>query len=342
MRIFEPRGLWSILIATLFMHGLHAALLPAVSRVLFGRAAPGLWGAALLIALPLIDVIHWEAIYVAVGLLIFYLCGDKVLGANAPAGLGRGLALGLFAALLLLTNPTSMLAFGPWLVALVWRRRNEPAVRLAAAGILLAAFLGCVPWTVRNYLEFGRLFFIRDNFGLVLYNANNDCAEPTLLANLRNGCNDRMNPMTSLAEVELIRRMGEVEYNRNRMSVAEAWIKSNPARFAKLTAGRFVDYWFPQEAYSFWLITALAIPGAIWMGQRRLWTATVLLAVLIVYPLVYYVAPATPRYRYPILWVTLLQAGYLLTAAADRIRVVTNPAHKNSQAPAARPAATSA
>jgi hypothetical protein len=126
--------------------------------------------------------------------------------------------------------------------------------------------------------------------------------------------------MTSLAEVELIRSMGEVDYNRNRMSAAVAWIESHPARFASLTARRFVDYWFPEEAYSFWVVTALAIPGAIWIAKRRLWTGAVLVAVLIVYPLVYYISPATPRYRYPILWITLLQAGYLLTAAVERFR----------------------
>ncbi|HUK15768.1 MAG TPA: hypothetical protein VLW65_05110 [Bryobacteraceae bacterium] len=320
MKLFGPFGLTSLIIVTLLMHGLHAALLPSVSRLLFSRPGPGIWGALLVIALPLIDVIHWDAIYVATGILIFYLCAARVFGAGAPAGLLRGAALGLLAALLLLTNPVSALAFGPWLIALVWRRRFDVPVRRAAAGVLIAACLGCVPWTIRNYRQFGRFIFIRDNFGLVLYSSNNDCAAPTLLENLRNGCNDRVHPIVNTSEVELIRRLGEVEYNRNRLSVALAWIRREPRRFLELTGARFVEFWFPSEAYSFWLITALSIPGALWMVGKRCWTGAVLLAVCALYPLVFYIAETTPRYRYPIVWVSLLQAGYFLNEAGARLR----------------------
>lgn len=320
MKLFGTYGLTSLIVITLLMHGLHAALLPSVARLLFGSSAPGIWAAGLVIALPLIDVIHWDAIYVATGILIFYLCAARVFGSGAPGGIVRGSALGLFAALLVMTNPVSALAFGPWLAALVWPRRFDAQIRRAAAAMLIAACLGCVPWTVRNYRIFGRFVLIRDNFGLVLYSSNNDCAAPTLLENLRNGCNDRVHPIVNTSEVALIRRLGEVEYNRNRLSVALAWIESQPRRFIELTAMRFVSFWFPGEAYSFWLITGFAIPGAVWMLKKRSWTGAVLLAVCALYPLVFYIAETTPRYRYPIVWVSLLQAGYFLNRSAVRLR----------------------
>jgi hypothetical protein len=109
-------------------------------------------------------------------------------------------------------------------------------------------------------------------------------------------------------------RLGEVEYNRNRLALALSWIRHNPYRFVELTGGRFLQFWFPGEAYSFWLLTALAIPGAIWIRRQRQWTGSVLLAICTLYPLVYYIAETTPRYRYPILWVSLLQAGYALNS----------------------------
>jgi hypothetical protein len=117
--------------------------------------------------------------------------------------------------------------------------------------------------------------------------------------------------MYSVEEVELIRRVGEVEYNRNRARVALDWVAREPRRFAALTARRVLEFWFPLEAYSFWIVTALAIPGLVLLLRRRSAAGWAMVAACALFTMLYAIAEATPRYRYPILWMTLVQAGWV-------------------------------
>ncbi|HXN49757.1 MAG TPA: hypothetical protein VN893_24100, partial [Bryobacteraceae bacterium] len=78
--LFVAAALWisrngSVLIlCTLLVQALHASLLPWVSRLLFGRIAPGVWGAVLAVALPVFPLMPtWDAMYTATGLIVFCL-----------------------------------------------------------------------------------------------------------------------------------------------------------------------------------------------------------------------------------------------------------------------------
>ena len=51
---------------------------------------------------------------------------------------------------------------------------------------------------------------------------------------------------------------------------------------------------------------------------RRVPAAWFLLTVAAIYPLLYYVVVSDVRYRYPVLWLSLLCAGYLLSELASR------------------------
>ena len=70
-----------------------------------------------------------------------------------------------------------------------------------------------------------------------------------------------------------------------------------------------------------WIITVLSIPGFLLMLYRRVATAAVFGAIFLLYPLLYYVVVSEGRYRLPILWLSCLTAGYLLTAFPPRRRV---------------------
>ena len=70
--------------------------------------------------------------------------------------------------------------------------------------------------------------------------------------------------------------------------------------------------------YIIWLATALSVPGLILMALRREPVTLFVAAVLLIYPLMYYVVVSDVRYRYPVLWLSLLQAGYLIA------RIVSN------------------
>ena len=69
-----------------------------------------------------------------------------------------------------------------------------------------------------------------------------------------------------------------------------------------------------------WIITLLSIPGFLLMLYRRLPIAAVFGAIFLLYPLLYYVVVSEERYRLPILWLSCLTAGYLLTAIPARSR----------------------
>lgn len=121
-----------------------------------------------------------------------------------------------------------------------------------------------------------------------------------------------------------MRALGEVEYNRRKMSQALAWISGHPASFLRLTLRRIFYFWFPHPefgpyAYSIWLVTALSFTGLALMMARRTPAAAAVLAVWLVFPLIYYVVQSDPRFRYPILWLSLLCAGYALRALAARV-----------------------
>ncbi|HXN45777.1 MAG TPA: hypothetical protein VN893_04000 [Bryobacteraceae bacterium] len=60
------------------------------------------------------------------------------------------------------------------------------------------------------------------------------------------------------------------------------------------------------------------------MAMREIPALAFIAAVMALYPLIYYVVQYIPRYRYPILWLSLLGAGYALSewTAAARERLL--------------------
>ena len=89
---------------------------------------------------------------------------------------------------------------------------------------------------------------------------------------------------------------------------------SLPSRGVRVFAVRPADD-FAREP----IISALAVPGLILLMYRRIPVSLYLAVVAATYPLIYYVVVSDVRYRYPVLWLSLLSAGYLL---AEFVRLV--------------------
>jgi hypothetical protein len=166
---------------------------------------------------------------------------------------------------------------------------------------------------------------VRSNFGMTLYTSNNDCARASLDANLASGCYAATHPTNNAAEAQMLLRMGEVDYDRRRTADALAWIRGHPARFARLTLERIRQFWFPEPSaplytvWATWAVTILSIPGLFLLarsGRGRL--VLLIVAIWAIYPALYYIVVSGMRYRYPILWTSLLPAGYAAAAAARR------------------------
>jgi len=64
----------------------------------------------------------------------------------------------------------------------------------------------------------------------------------------------------------------------------------------------------------------LSLPGVVLMVRRREAVAVYILTVSVIYPLMYYIVVSDMRYRYPVLWLSLLPAGYLVREVWAEIR----------------------
>ncbi|MGC9947348.1 MAG: hypothetical protein ABSF64_13345 [Bryobacteraceae bacterium] len=305
-------------LCSMAMHALHAALLPYVSELFFRDRRPGIWAGAIGIVFPVFYFFpQFEIMYAAVGLMLFCLAATRLA---RGAGVWRGFACGLLAGLLALLSPATVMITGLWLVFLVWRHSvTRPWKFLAWAA--LGGVLTLSPWTFRNYQVFHMLVPVRDDMGLELYVSNNDLAEPSF--SLNGASHEMKHPNGSLPEARAVRAMGEAQYSRARGATALAWISSHPARFLRLTATRVRMFWLSEaqdypwhHASIIWTTLASAL-GLLLLAIRREPAGIFIAAVSLMYPLLYYSVQFDPRYRVPILWLTLLGAGYLLSSVWD-------------------------
>lgn len=323
IRLLGYRDGFAILATALMIAAvaLQAALLPSISELLFHSQLPGLWAGAMAVVLPLFQIASpGECLFVGPFLLLFFLASSRL--ADQWGAVRGGLAAGLFAGFLVLWSPASVVvvAIGCLWVSVRFQGREKARFALAAAAAALAV---CAPWTIRNYVTLGGPVFVRDNLGLELHIANNDHAAPTLAENMKNGSLPRLHPNFNPAETRRVIELGELRYNRACLAAAWEWARSNPQRFLRLTEWRVLRFWFPEPAvppyaWALWLVTALSAPGLIVAVRRKEPAAWILGAILLFYPTLYYLTQADDRYRYPVVWVSLLLAGYAL-AALQRI-----------------------
>ena len=324
----------------ILVNAVTATLLPRVALVFFGDAIPGIAASILWLA-TMQTIPGWDTNYTVLGLIVFCLVTAPVLRMERSAG-WRACVGGLVAGCLFLLNPSTMLVTFPWIGYLLWRTRARLRSAFIYCGIIVfMTSLFVMGWGARNYVELGG-FVTRTNLGFTLYASNNNCAEPSLIKEELSGCYGASHPNENLREAQLLQRIGEIQYDHLRVADTRTWMKANPAKFLQLTGARFVEFWFPATevipegqggfisifgisgyaqrwvaqqnriAYCMWLVTALSLPGVVLMVRRREAVAVYILTVSVIYPLMYYIVVSDMRYRYPVLWLSLLPAGYLV------------------------------
>ncbi len=329
----------SIMLATL-ANAFTASLLPRLSQTILGDCVPGVFAGIFWLA-AMQSIPGWDTNLSVLGILVFCLITHPT-GMAGRFPLRAAILGGVLAGILFLLNPSVILIIVPWIAFLWWSAGNFKLRSLREPLILLGIWgLFWFGWSLRNYVELGA-FVVRTNLGMTLYASNNDCAGSTLIRDEFNNCYQSHHPNASVDEARILASMGEVRYDRARVADTKAWVLSHPMRFASLTLDRFVEFWFPAAdwipptkkfqnafsiphyaqkwsrqqmriAYGVWAITALSIPGFILLAMRRQGVVLYFLVVLSIYPLMYYVVVADVRYRYPVLWISLLAAGYFVT-----------------------------
>jgi 4-amino-4-deoxy-L-arabinose transferase-like glycosyltransferase len=266
---------------------------------------------------------------VAFGIAAFWLLlfrSGRAASMRGSVGLGAA-----FGALLLINPaPLSMLPAALWF--LVAHHADARAKARAGISFMIAAFLVCLPWLVRNQRELGA-FTLRTNLGIELNIGNNDLARgyPTM----------SLHPSTNADEYLRYRALGEVPYAAWAMHQAKNWILEHPLRFVVLTVHRAQLVWFgepppidPREepgvvaasdmkSWIKWVAHmlggALCLFGA-WRLARARTEGRYLLAVLMLFPVPYYLTHTMERYRFPIEPLIVFMVAWLVIRCSDRWR----------------------
>ena len=263
----------------------------------------------------------WETSLAALLLaLIFWLTLDL----EERDGLKPWLEFGLLWGIAALTN-TSLLAFLPASGLWAWYRRwkcGKPSL----AGVVLASllFVGCVaPWTARNYRTFGRLMFLRSNFGAELRIGNGPGADGTW--------REYLHPTQNVYQMRLYQQLGEIAYVDQRKREAVAFIREDYTRFAGLCLKRFVYYWggAPRASETpalalmknsvFLASSVLAFWGLGRALRKRRPGAWLFFWLILCYPAVYYAVFPHPRYRHPIEPELGILIVYVISEAEKRV-----------------------
>jgi 4-amino-4-deoxy-L-arabinose transferase-like glycosyltransferase len=204
-----------------------------------------------------------------------------------------------------LMEPTVILFYG---AGCIWLFRWSFASRVWAIKscfIMASLCILCVlPWSIRNYLVFGAFVPIKSSMGAHLLQGNHpfSTSEGATFG-------PEMKNVFSTEERALLETMDEVQANKFMQSKAIEFIKADPAMFVGRTMNRIYYYWAPVNPYretpydrlrilTYGPVFVLGIIG--FLLSRRYWRqSSLLLALMLSYPLFYYVTQVTiNRYRF--------------------------------------------
>ena len=244
--------------------------------------------------------------------------------------MGMGLWLGVLA----LLNPALTIAY-PFLVLWPLRRSRPFHARGVVRGVGMAVLgwlLAITPWTVRNYMEFGQLIYVRYGFPLELWVGV--CPEADAQ---RGAVYTHQFPLNNDDVQREVAAIGEQAFIQDRGERAKAAIAADPWRYARLVALRAVDYWVgsiythtvadsglaPRSAARAGTMYFLMAEGAVLIlaivVNRRLnrdvpW----LLAIVVAFSIVYSLTHIQIRFRAPTEPLVAVIVGALAVRGYDR------------------------
>jgi hypothetical protein len=110
--------------------------------------------------------------------------------------------------------------------------------------------------------------------------------------------------------------MGEPAFYDQLGEDTKEWVRGNPGRSLELLGQRVVAYWFPRDQPLLGVLTLFSL-AALRLSWREASLRRVAFALLVVFPLPYYLVLSSPRYRMPTLWFTALLVGMLISKALE-------------------------
>ena len=251
---------------------------------------------------------------------------------------GKWALWGLLYGISALCNP-SVLSLFPALVLIGVIGRAMPmrvglGRVLAATGMLALTLL---PWTVRNIRVLHAPVPVRDGYWLEFWAGNNG---DTSVSNP-----SWAHPASNPAELRKYMAMGEIHYMAEKQKLGLRYVSAYPAAFTMVSARRALRFWTGFWSFSAayrarepfdvpnvpfcTLLTALTVLGAMELFRQHRRAALSFVAVLIVFPLPYYLTHSSMDYRQPvepeIAVLVMIGAVRLVQAWRNRSRAKSKP-----------------
>jgi hypothetical protein len=303
--VFKLWGIYSTAsaIVLLALNAVFSALTGAVIYRI-GQAAvddtTAAWASWAWVILP--TAVYWPILWVwdtSLSALLFALICVATLRVQRPWQFLQAMWYGVLWGITVLTNTTFLPLLPFFIVWIAYHAAQQRAPWVRSAATVVVAFgLVLAPWMIRNELVFGHLL-LRSNFGLELAQGNSPGASGPRAWWLH--------PAFNSAEMARYRVLGELRYMADKQHEAMTFIAQQPVRFADATAMRALFFWFgterpaglfhfPEVLYG--ITSLLAFVGLTVMLVRRSPAGLPFAAIVVVFPLVYYVTHPDARFRY--------------------------------------------
>ena len=259
---------------------------------------------------------------------------------QASSSLRAWFGLGVLFGFATLTNPVILSIVPPvgiWL-CLRLKRNGKQFIRPALVGVL-AMIVTILPWPMRNRSVLHTQFTLKDGFWLEVCVGN---VNQTL-----HWWDGSEHPSGSAAEAAQFQSMGELAYMAAKHEKATAYIHAHPLQYAwrvfRHELLMWTGFWSLNSAYLVQepldlenIVMATTLSVLALFGLRRLFSradpkrgATLIFAVLVLYPQAYYFSHLDPGYRHPIdpLLVVLASSSivYILRGRLVRSRTKQQP-----------------
>jgi hypothetical protein len=215
---------------------------------------------------------------------------------------------GLLWGISLLVNP-ALGALLPFLLGWIFfRLKVENSRRLRLTLVALAAtILLCLPWTLRNYVQFHRFVPLRSNFAYEFWSGNNEIFDPH---------SREVNRITRYEQTRLYAHLGETDFLAEKWLNAKQFVRTHPSLYAQLCARRIVATWLGTESpwqdflhadsglAQFLLLWSLISFLALLVGLVRLYRSDrtyffPIAAFPLIFPITFYLAHTSLRHRHP-------------------------------------------
>ncbi len=363
-RLFGPMNLYSfaaIVSFNILCSTLACIPIFHIGQRLGGRAVASL-AAWLWVLLPNAIMIPFEWVWdtslaaLLVALLLYF-----TLSVDASRKLRDWLVYGALWGFALLTNASIGALLLPWIG---WTFYRKPQLATASEtpgtthsssptnahplrnfstwrGPLLSltlAVLCCLPWTIRNYVQFHKLIPLRSNFPFEFWSGNNSIFDPY--------GGSAMARVTQAAEVRQYKQLGETAYMADKWRSAKEFVRTHPRLEVQLTRDRLITTWFCTKTpitefleTDSWLIRIIflynailfigAVVGIFVLARRRNIFTFPLAAGPLFFPLVYYITHVSLRLRHPLDPVLVILTAVSIAALSSAAR--TKSSGGNSQ-----------